>query len=71
MSEADKTRQKLLDSVQKTRAAAGAETPTQDEGAADKQGKPARARPSKKPTDGKAKPAAGDPYRSSNRVWPD
>ena len=81
MSSTDKTRQKLMDSMRKTKAGSTSKsgTPKSDTKASSSaaQSKPA-AKPAAKPAPAKRKPArqpvkkgGGDPYQVGRRVWPD
>lgn len=69
MTTQDKTGQKLVDSIRKTKAGAAA-APAQAQETATKPKASVRRKPAAKP-----KPAARkesrDPYQSGGRVWPD
>ena len=69
MTTQDKTGQKLVDSIRKTKAGATA-TPSQPEKPATKPKAPARRRPAPK-TQRSEDNANRDPYQSGARVWPD
>ena len=80
MSSTDKTRQKLMDSMRKTKAgsASKSDTPTtkSDTKTSSNAG---QTKPAAKPAAARRKPAArqqvrkggGDPYQVGRRVWPD
>lgn len=77
MSEANKTRQKLVDSVHKTKAAGGNKAVSgESESGAGEADRP-KQRPTKKTTTrarsstARTKVQRIDPYRSQRRVWPD
>ena len=73
MSEADKTRQKLVDSVQKTKSTAGDksadETATKTE--APKRRATKKTGSASRNDLGRDKVRLNDPFQSQGRVWPD
>jgi len=77
MSSTDKTRQKLMESMRKTKAgsASKSDTTTTSESKASSAG---QSKAAAKPAPAKRKPArkpvpktGGDPYQAGRRVWPD
>lgn len=74
MSTTDKTGEKLVDSMRKTKAAtaSGNSDASQKQGQApqEKSAPPAKKETAKRPSAG-ARTQAGDPYQSGRRIWPD
>lgn len=75
MTTTDKTRQKLVDSMRKTKAGAGSESADSSKPASSAG---SRAKPRKTGSKSKSKtstpparPDGGDPYQVGRRVWPD
>jgi hypothetical protein len=80
MSSTDKTRQKLMESMRKTKAGSASKSDTTTTKSDTKASSSAsQSKPAAKPAAAKRKPAArkpapksgGDPYQAGRRVWPD
>ena len=75
MTSSDKTRQKLVDSMRKTKAASGSESADSSKPAtsAGSRAKPRKtgSKTKSKTSTTPARPNGGDPYQVGRRVWPD
>jgi len=77
MSSKDKTREKLMGSMRKTKADAGIgtdkkpESTTSSQAAAPKSAKPAQQKASRATTKSQPRTSNTDSYQSGRRVWPD